>query len=112
MFFMLSGIGVSNYKTEKHGFIKYFLTKLKKLLLPFFISLFVFLIPRLYIAQQYDSIGRVNQMQDIEWNLFKYVPQIIRTNWVYKLGQLWFLPVLIIISILIYPLLAFARRRV
>jgi fucose 4-O-acetylase-like acetyltransferase len=85
-FFMLSGIGASNYKTEKHGFLKYFLTKLKKLMIPFFLSLFVFLIPRLYVAQQYDNIGRVNQMQDIEWNLFKYVPLIMKSSWVYKLG--------------------------
>ena len=49
-FFMLSGIGASNFKTEKHGFTKYGLDKLKRLGFPFFLSLFVFLIPRLYVA--------------------------------------------------------------
>jgi fucose 4-O-acetylase-like acetyltransferase len=110
-FFLLSGIGASNYKTEKHGFIKYSLEKFKRLALPFFLSLFIFLIPRLYVAQEYDPIGRVNKEQDIEWDFFTYAGLIMKSNWVFKLGQLWFLPVLMVISILIYPLIAFSRRR-
>ena len=108
---MLSGIGASNYKSEKHGFIKYVIDKFMRLAVPFFISLFVFLIPRLYVAQEFDPIGRVNGEQDIEWNFLTYAGLIMRSNWVFKLGQLWFLPVLMIISLLIYPLIAFARRR-
>ena len=61
MFFLLSGIGASNYKSEKHGFGKYAIEKLLRLALPFFASLFVFLIPRLYVAQEFDAIGRVNK---------------------------------------------------
>ena len=86
MFFMLSGIGASNYKTENHGFSKYAMEKFLRLALPFFASLFVFLIPRLYVAQEFDPIGRVNNEQDIEWNFFTYAGLIMKSNWVFKLG--------------------------
>ena len=114
MFFMMSGISASNYKTEKHGFIKFCMSKWNRLGLGLIFSMIVYLIPSLYIRQEFAPIGRINDPEGnpmIEWNFIKYVQGIVNGRLVFKLGQLWFLPVLIIVSIVLYPLLAFMRRR-
>ena len=54
VFFFLSGMSASFYKSEKYGFFKYFWSKMNRLVFPFIFSIFVFLVPRLYIAQEFD----------------------------------------------------------
>jgi hypothetical protein len=111
LFFLLSGMMGIHFPTETRGFGQYAIGKFKRLMTPFFFSVFVFLIPRLYISQGWEPIGRLKKQTEIEWNFFKYVPAIVADNIVLKLGQLWFLPVLYIITLVNYPLLAWARRR-
>lgn len=100
-----------NYPTETKGFGQYAKGKSIRLMLPLIFGLFVFLIPKLYLSQGWESIGRLNKNTDIEWNFFKYVPLILADNIVMKLGQLWFLPVLLLLSLSNYPLLSWSRRR-
>lgn len=47
----------------------------------------------------------------IEWSFFKYSAGALNGSIIMKLGQLWFLPVLLIVCLMNYPLLAFSRRR-
>lgn len=75
MFFMLSGISASNYKTEKKGFIAYCKAKWNRLGLSLIFSIFVYLIPSLYIRQPFAKIALIKDSDGnphIEWNVFKY----------------------------------------
>ena len=83
---MLSGMSTAFFKTEVHGFGRYVRGKATRLLVPFFLSVFVFLIPRLYLSQGWEAIGRLDKQSRIEWNFFKYVPEILADNIVMKLG--------------------------
>ena len=47
----------------------------------------------------------------IEWSYIKYASQMLNGGIMLKCGQLWFLPVLLFVSVMNYPLLAFSRRR-
>jgi hypothetical protein len=70
------------------------------------------LIPRHYIGQSWDAIGRLDGETRIEWNFFKYVPEILADNFLTKLGPLWFLPAIFIVVIVNYPLLKYSKRRI
>jgi hypothetical protein len=50
MFFYISGIGATFFKTEEKNFGLFFGEKILRLLVPFTIAIFVFLIPRLYLG--------------------------------------------------------------
>lgn len=106
----MSGLGAVNYKTEKHGFITFFLSKLNRLMIPFFIAIPVILVPKLFISQSFDSMARLSP-DHIEASYLKYASQILNGGLMLKCGQLWFLPVLLFVSVMNYPLLAFSRRR-
>ena len=49
--------------------------------------------------------------EKVEWNPIKYTFEILNGGLLMKLGHLWFLPVLLIVVVMNYPLLAFSRRR-
>lgn len=51
MFFYISGIGATFYKTEEKHFGVFVGDKFLRLLVPFVVGIFVFLIPRLYFGQ-------------------------------------------------------------
>jgi len=51
MFFYISGIGATFFDTEKNHFGIFVGGKVLRLLVPFVIAIFVFLIPRLYFGQ-------------------------------------------------------------
>lgn len=53
----------------------------------------------------------MNKGTEIEWDFFKFAPAVLGDNIVMKLGQLWFLPVMLIVVLVNYPLLAWSRRR-
>ena len=69
----------------------------------------MFVIPRLYIAQGYDAVGRIDGK--VVWDPIAYLEQIVRPNLFFKIGQLWFLPVLFVTAAVNYPLIAWSRRR-
>jgi|TARA_B110000305_G_scaffold58517_1_gene64803 fucose 4-O-acetylase-like acetyltransferase len=50
MFFYISGIGATFFKTEEKNFGIFVGEKALRLLVPFIIGIFVFLIPRLYFG--------------------------------------------------------------
>lgn len=69
----------------------------------------VLLMPRLYLSQEYEPWTRIDDK--IENNYFVYfwksIPLIpARISW------LWFLAVLFVVMVMVYPLLAFTNRRV
>lgn len=80
-------------------------------MIPLFVSIIIFLVPRLYVGQGFEIYGRLDNGKRIEWDLIKYIPAIFKENLFMKIGQLWFLPVLFIVFIVNYPLLAWSRRR-
>jgi len=51
MFFYISGIGATFFYTEKNHFGIFVGGKILRLLVPFVVAIFVFLIPRLYFGQ-------------------------------------------------------------
>lgn len=55
MFFYISGMAASFFNTEGKGFGIFFGSKCLRLLVPFIIAIFVFLIPRLYFGQTYED---------------------------------------------------------
>lgn len=111
LFFLLSGMAGIHYPTETKGFGQYVRGKAMRLMLPFIFGVFVFLVPRLYLSQGWETVGRLNKQTVIEWNFIKYMPLVLADNILMKLGQLWFLPVLLCLSMVNYPLLAWSRRR-
>ena len=60
MFFYVSGIGATFFRTEEKHFGIYIGDKVLRLLIPFVVAIFVFLIPRLYFGQQYEDFTRPN----------------------------------------------------
>jgi len=111
VFFLLSGMGSMYFETERKGFIKFAVGKINRLMLPCIVAVPLFIIPRLYFSQNWDQLGRIKKGTEIEWNLFKYVPHIMADSFVFKIGHLWFLIVLLVVVLTTYPLLAFSRRR-
>ena len=50
VFFLLSGMAGVNFPTEKKGFGSFAFGKIKRLMIPFFVSVLIFLVPRLYVS--------------------------------------------------------------
>ena len=50
MFFYISGIGSTFFNTERKNYFIFIGEKMLRLLLPFVIGIFVFLMPRLYLG--------------------------------------------------------------
>lgn len=71
MFFMISGMASSFFKTQKRGFLVYLKAKFMRLIVPLLISVPAFLVPRLYFSQSYETIGVIGG--DVDWNFFTYV---------------------------------------
>jgi len=51
MFFYISGMGATFFNTEGKGFGIFVYGKTTRLLIPFVLAIFIFLIPRLYFGQ-------------------------------------------------------------
>lgn len=112
LFFLLSGMGSIYFETEKKGFLQFVKNRFQRLIYPFIFAVLVFLVPRLYLSQGWETIGRLDKNSKIEWNFFKYYPLILMDGIIMRLGQLWFLPVMMLICLFNYPLLAWSRRRI
>ena len=108
MFFYISGIGATFFKTEEKNYGVFVGDKVLRLLVPFVVAIFVFLIPRLYFGQQYEDFTRPDDQ--IESNYWTYMQKTLPTIHL-KLSWLWYLPALFIDCILTYPLLRWTIRR-
>ena len=61
IFFFISGNVATLFDAERpRGFQRYLWSKFMRLFVPLVVSIFLFLIPRHYIGQSWDPIGRVN----------------------------------------------------
>ena len=95
IFFYISGVGVTFYNTEKNanwGFIRFFWVKFLRLIVPLVPAILILHIPRHFISQGWDKIGRLDDCTRIEDNYLSYVPAILTDNFLTKIGPLWFLP--------------------
>lgn len=108
MFFYISGIGASFYDTEKNNYFVFIGGKILRILVPFVIAIFVFLIPRLYFGQQYEDYTRVDG--EIQNNYWEFMKGTLPTIYL-KLSWLWYLPALFIDFVICYPLLRWSVRR-
>jgi len=108
MFFYISGIGATFFDTEKNHFGIFVGGKVLRLLVPFIVAIFVFLIPRLYFGQQYEDYTRPND--EIENDYWEFMKKTLPTIYL-KLSWLWYLPALFIDIMLTYPLLRWSIRR-
>ena len=108
MFFYISGIGSTFFDTEKNHYGIFVGGKVLRLLIPFIVAIFVFLIPRLYFGQQYEDFTRNDG--EIENNYWTYMKASLPTIY-QKLSWLWYLPALFIDCMLTYPLLRWSIRR-
>lgn len=109
MFFYISGMGATFFNTEGKGFGYFVWGKITRLLIPFVIAVFIFLIPRLYFGQPYEEFCRPDG-EHIENDYWQYNAKIL-PGIVNKLSWLWYLPALFTDCILTYPLLAWSVRR-
>lgn len=108
MFFYISGIGASFFDTEKNHYGIFIGNKIVRILIPFTIAIFAFLIPRLYFGQQYEDFTRNDN--EIQNNYWEYMKASLPTIYL-KLSWLWYLPALFIDFIICYPLLRWSVRR-
>jgi peptidoglycan/LPS O-acetylase OafA/YrhL len=108
MFFYISGIGATFFRTEDKNFAIFVGEKSLRLLVPFIVGIFVFLIPRLYFGQTYEDFTRPNdEVEPNYWEFTKKTLPLIHL----KLSWLWYLPALFIDFIICYPLLRWSVRR-
>ena len=56
MFFYISGMGATFFNTEEKNFGIFVGEKALRLLVPFIVGIFLFLIPRLYFGQSYEDL--------------------------------------------------------
>ena len=81
-----------------------------RLIFPLLFAIPCFLIPRLYLGQDFEDWTRLSPDGPVENNFWTYFvkvfPQVID-----KMSWLWFLPLLFVVSILSYPILAWTQRR-
>jgi len=108
MFFYISGIGSTFFNTEKNNYGIFVGSKVLRLLGPFVVAIFIFLIPRLYFGQQYEDFTRNNDV--IENDYWAFMMATLPTVHI-KLSWLWYLPALFIDCMLTYPLLRWTIRR-
>ena len=85
MFFYISGMGATYFNTEGKGFFLFTWNKTLRLLVPFVIAIFVFLIPRLYFGQPYDDWCRpdkenMENLYDPDFDAQKVLEDIDRTE--------------------------------
>lgn len=108
MFFYISGMASTFYNTEGKGFGLFLGDKTLRLLVPFVLAIFIFLMPRLYFGQAYEDWCRPNDETENDYWTFqeKTLPSVPT-----KLSWLWYLPALFIDLVITYPLLAWTVRR-
>jgi peptidoglycan/LPS O-acetylase OafA/YrhL len=110
MFFYISGIGTTYYKTEKkNAYCLFVWNKVTRIMFPFIVACFVFLIPRLYLGQDFENFTRPQGV--ITKNIGEFYIKTIKYNLVTNLSWLWYLPAMFVDFLLTYPLLRWSKRR-
>lgn len=112
VFFYLSGVSATyfDFETER-PFLNFLIRKAQRLLMPLVLGIFFLLMPQLYMIQNWCSWGRLNDGQMTQHNVFKFVYEQLGDNFYKKLGVLWFLPFLFVLTLLNYPLIKWTNRR-
>jgi len=110
MFFYISGMGATFFNTEGKGFGNFVGNKVLRLMVPFVVAIFIFLIPRLYFGQTYEEFCRPDG-KNIEEDYWTFQTKTLEGNIFSKLSWLWYLPALFIDCIITYPLVAWSIRR-
>ena len=109
VFFYISGVSnTCAHKTQSTKFLPFAWFKFKRLIIPLVVAVFLFLIPRLYMIQDFNSYGRIDD-QKVS-NYFEYIAKVL-PEVPLKISWLWFLPALFIDSLIHYPLLMLVKRR-
>jgi surface polysaccharide O-acyltransferase-like enzyme len=109
LFFYISGMSATFFDTQNKGFGNFALEKFVRLIAPLFLAIPCFLIPRLYLGQEFEDWTRI-QPDQVEKNFWAYFVKVIPTlPW--KMSWLWFLPLLFTVSIFSYPGLKWTQRR-
>jgi fucose 4-O-acetylase-like acetyltransferase len=75
IFFYISGLAITYTNTEvPNSFKRFFVGKFMRLIVPLFMAIFILHIPRHFIAQDWDSIGRLDNETRIENDFMAYIP--------------------------------------
>ena len=110
MFFYISGIGTTYYKTEKkNAYCLFVWNKVTRIMFPFIVACFAFLIPRLYLGQEFETFSRPQGV--IVKNFGEFYIKTIKYNLATNLSWLWYLPAMFIDFLLTYPVLRWSKRR-
>ena len=70
MFFYISGMASTFFNSEGKGFGMFVGDKVLRLLVPFVLAIFIFLIPRLYFGQEYEDFTRPDGVTEPDY--FKF----------------------------------------
>jgi hypothetical protein len=84
-----------------------------RLITPLVICFLFLQLPRQYLSQNLEHGTRLEGGTRVEWNYFEFVKGVIlHENLFSRLGNLWFLIILMFVSLISYPMIAFSNRRV
>ena len=78
--------------------------------MPFLLAIPLFLIPRLYLGQDYEPWTRISSVEQPEPNFLKFAFKILPSIFS-KLSWLWFMPALFLLSVIHYPYMVWTKRR-
>ena len=96
--------------TKDHSFKMYVFKRSIRLLFPLLYAIPIFLIPRLYLGQEYEPFTKIDENAQPEQNFVEFfvhsIPGVFK-----RLSWLWFLPGLFVVCILNYPFLVWSQRR-
>mgnify|MGYP002633054728 CR=1 FL=1 len=106
MFFYISGVATTFHKTG--NVLMFWKAKFVRLMVPFIFAVVFFLIPRLYLTQDFSPHSRIDGKE--EWNFMTYYTRMA-PFFIFKMSWLWFLLALFIDSAVSYPFLKWSQRR-
>lgn len=111
--FLISGFSVALINPNKQSFFGFVWKKILRLAIPMVTGMFLFVIPKLYLSQRWEQGAQLSIDGHFveEKNLITYYIKIAQTNLMMKMGHLWFILILLIISISSYPMMIFTVRR-
>ena len=100
MFFYISGVAATFHRTGNA--LTYAKRKFVRLMVPFIVGVVLFLIPRLYLTQDFSPYSLLDGKE--EWNFVTYYSKMA-PFFIFKMSWLWFLLALFVDSVVNYPFL-------
>jgi len=73
LFFFISGMSSTHFNPQKYSFKDYFQNKFFRLILPLGFAIIFFLIPRLYLSQEFEPWTRIDPDKDVEKDYFLFM---------------------------------------